>query len=199
MGDLAIFDSAQTDLFDGDRFAAGYSLPGFTEVDKAWLVGIPHRITCVTYWVPKMGFGHVSLECVVGNARMIERAMRKNKVPDSALGNDGHPLVDAEEAIVYSDGGTGVRRQVTAILNTFGLINVGDGPDEGKMGESRFDRPWTEWQHIGKSTRGQGDVQVPSIRTNHAGEPLGINVNGGLIDSDYTNDSGIEGKTYYLR
>lgn len=207
MTELAIPVDDTIGLFDGDSFGAGYSLPGFTEVDKAWMIGVPHVIVRVTYWVPKMGIGHCSIEAYSGTAGMIERAMRRNKIPASALAADGKPLVEPEEAIVYSDGSTGVRRQVTKLLNTYGLIDVGHAefPEEGQLGESRYDVSWAGdgkkepgWESF-SGTRMQGPVEVPCIEEDHNGNPLRIKVVGGLQVSEYSNRDGIDGLTYYLR
>ena len=211
MSELAIVDeySDVPDLFNGDKFNVGYRIPGFSEVDKAWLVGVPHVITRVTFWVPQKGIGHCSLEAYVGTAGMLDRAVKRDKIPPTALTADGTPIVEPEEAVVYSDGSTGIRRQIVKLLSSYGLIDVGheDMPAEGKLGESRFDTPWvitnpkaakgsTGWKSFSGS-RAQGDVQVPSIQEGHKGQPLRILVNG-LQPSMYVNDTG-DGLTYYLR
>lgn len=206
MTELAIPTDPSINLFDGDSFGAGYSLPGYAEVDKAWLQGVPHIIVRATYWVPTMGMGMVSLECHAGTAGMFERAMRRGKIPSTALAADGSPFIEPEEPIVYSDGGTGIRRQITKMLQTYGLIDVGhdDMPEQGLLGECRYDTPWIGmkknegWKSF-SGVRMQGPTQVPSIEENHLGEPLRINVKGGLCVSDYSSRTENGSITYYLR
>lgn len=205
MSDVVLFGNDPiVDLFDGDRFAAGYSLPGFTEVDKLWLEGVPHVITRVTFWVPTKGIGHCSVEAYTGTTEMILRALRRGKIPATALNGDA-PIVEAKEAVVYSDGGTGIRRTLVKMFQQFGLIDVGHEklPEEGPLGECRYDVPW-----VGKTakdgwtsftgTRMQGSVQVPSIQENHNGDALRINVLGGLQKSEYSNETG-DSTTWYLK
>lgn len=172
-----------------------YSLPGLTEVDKDWLLGVPHVIVKATFWVPKKGIGHCSVEAVIAPEEMLNKALERGKI--LTLGKDGRAMVDPLEWVVYSDGSTGIRRQVVTKLQEADLVDVGhtDLAENGKLGDCRYDSPWTEWERFDESTM-QGEVAVPSFTRNHVGGQFALRVLGGLTRSDY-NDG--ESSTYYLR
>jgi len=176
-------------LWDADD---SYSLPGVSEVDKSWLIGVPHVVVEATFWVPKKGIGHCSVKAVIAPEDMIERALKRERI---RVLNNNRPMVDPLEYVVYSDGGTGIRRQCVTLLQAAGLIDVGhaDMAEAGKLGESRYDTPWPEWDRFDESTM-QGETEVPSFTKNHAGGQFKIRVLGGLRDSEY--DDG-ESVTYY--
>jgi len=196
--EISLSSDIQMNLFDGDKFAPGYSLPGFTEVDKSWMIGVPHVITAVTFWTPKKGIGHCSVEAYVGTAKMLERQLKREKIEELS---GTEPMVDPEEAIVYSDGSTGIRRQLVSLFAGVGMIEFDKEtqglPTEGKLGESQYDTPWTSWATYSQS-RQQGENMVPSFSLSHTGTPLRIAVNGGLMRSAYSNDTG-DSATFYLR
>jgi hypothetical protein len=198
MTEVALSDTDQAALFDGDNFAPGYSLPGYSKIDKAWLVGVPHVITRVTFWVPQMGNGHCSVEGYVGTQNMLNRASQRGRIEE--MNSDGTAKVDAEEPIVYADGSTGIRRQLVELLCTYGLVTIKSKlPAEGAMGESRYDLPWSEWESFAGS-RKQGTEDVPCIEESHTGAPLRIHVKNGLGASTggANRPAGAE-PTYYLR
>lgn len=171
-----------------------YSLPGLTEVDKEWLIGVPHVITKVTFWVPKKGIGHCSVEATIAPEHALSAQLKREKI--EALDPSGAPMVEPGEQVVYSDGSTGIRRTLVAMLQAADVIDVGhaDLAETGKLGECRYDAPWTDWDRIDSTTM-QGAVEVPSFEKNHVGGQLKIRVTRGLQKSDY-NDG--ESTTYYL-
>lgn len=199
MTEVTMWDADQVDLFDGDDFATGYSLPGYSKVDKSWLIGVPHVITRVTFWTPgKVGVGFCSVEAHVGTEAMLKKAVERGNVEE--VRGDGTPKVDAKEPVIYNDGGTGIRRQLVSLLSHFELLTIKSKlPEEGGMGESRYDLPWTQWDSFSGTTR-QGDADVPSFQENHNGSPFRIIVRGGLQASmgGANRPDGAE-PTYYLR
>lgn len=198
MSDIVFAGGVEPSLFDGDQWGTeAYSLPGLVECEKSWLEGVPHVITRVTFWVSDIkDKDFVSLQAVVAPDRFIRRQLDRNKIRE--LDDNGRPKVDPEEAIVYSDGSTGIRRQIVSLLETFKLIEIkSDLPPNGKLGESRYDLNFTHWEF--EQATEQGDTIVPDFTKMHNGSPLRINVKGGLMSSKGDNHTE-EGKpTYYLR
>lgn len=194
--EIALFD---TDATYAELLAQeeSYKPEGFTLTDKKDLLGVPHIITRVTYWTPPKDpkqMGMVSVEAVVGDIPSLMRAIERKHVPH--VDEMRQLQVDPEERIVYNDGSTGVRRQLTQMFQAFGIIDVGGSPEDG---DARFDRRWTDWDSFSQ-TRPQGDdIEVPSIGMNHKGRPLVIKVLRGLYVSEYSNDYTDEGRTYYVK
>lgn len=208
MTDLIQRDSAgMTIPADADVMAVGYAdligsgefyaVPGFGLVDdKDQLCGVPHIIIGVTYQkcTPQRPRGYVSLRGLIGDQAALDEAKRRHWIP-----NDGEIAFNPEERIVYNDGSTGIRRQITQLLDKWGLIAVGNenynGEDENYP--TRFDLPWTEWDSFSQSER-QGDEDVPSFQTNHMGNLFALKVGRGLRKSEYSNDKATDAVTYYL-
>lgn len=172
-----------------------FSVVGFTPIDKAELIGVPHVVTAVTFWTPKKDqLGMVSCEATVAGRDVVETAIRRHWVPGVESIDDLR--MSPSERIVYNDGGTGLRRQVVMLLHANGFINVGHEDNET---DSRFDTPWPEWTSFTQS-RHQGDLgPVPHISTMHDGtSPFLLNCMRGLRVSTYTNEYTDEGMTYYF-
>jgi hypothetical protein len=170
-----------------------YSIEGYTLIeDKIELIGVPHMITGVTYQVPKPGQrGFCSVEAVIGNAEMLSQLTALGRIP-------GKLTVSPGELIVYNDGSTGVRRQLTQQFQQLGMLNVGIPDSEG---DKRFDIPWTEWAEFSQSKK-QGDgadaTEVPYFNKNHVGRQLAIKAFRGLRASEYSNEYSDDAVTFYL-
>lgn len=163
------------------------------EKDKFTLIGVPMVITRVTYR-PKEGKterGFVSCEAVIADTAHIQQAIRRGWIPGVETMEEFRFL--PEELVIFNDGGTGVRRQITMMLQSAGLLDIGDFED-GDW--SAFDRDWSEWNSFATSTRQKlGDtdqqIDVPDF------QGLKIFAVHGLRASDYTTD-GIKALTWYL-
>lgn len=180
--------------FDELAEMQAYVLDGFSELDKAELLGVPHIITGVTYWLPKpKQRGFIAVEATIASPHILGEAVRRGWI--KGVTDMATLRFSPNERIVYNDGGTGVRRQITKQLQKHGLIDVG----HADMDDTRFDLPWTQWNSFSES-REQGDKGlVPSLEHNHVGDPLIIFAMRGLSVSEYSNEHTDEGKTYYIR
>lgn len=142
------------------------------ERDKNLLLGVPHVITRVTYRPGIDDKDYVSVEATLGDYAALSHAVLRKWIPNVATVDD--LVFDPEERIVYNDGSTGIRRQLTMILHNAGIINVGPVED----GFS-YDRPYTEWEsfnQVGKMNNESGDdkIEVPDIQHNGNDAPLAI-------------------------
>lgn len=172
-----------------------YQIPGFGLVsDKSLLIGVPHIIVGVTFQMPladkanEFGFrDYVTLRGMIGDQIALDEALERNWVPG------GRIPFKPNELICYNDGSTGIRREVVNMLNSTGLIKVGDVelPTSNPL-----DKPWTQWEEFSQSVV-QGENTVPEFMTNHNGNQFLIRVMRGLRASAYTNEYG-DSVTYYL-
>jgi hypothetical protein len=215
---LSIGGMSYEDLTAGDMEM--YSLGGVSLVNKQVLLGVPFVITQVTYQLvppkPSKGErvrGYVSCEATVGDERALTRAIKRGHVPN--VSSLDQLNVDPDERIVFNDGGTGVRRQLTALLHTYGIVRVFDGEVTGhnrvrfsdgtESTYAEFDVPWDEWKYYGDQTRmvkdkyhNDVDIEIPCVSRSHKGGAFLLSILHGLHVSDYTNEYG-EGETYYLK
>lgn len=169
------------------------TLPGFNLTDKEDLLGIPMFILKIVYQEKDF----VSVHAITKDAAELEKARSRGRVVSNKIG--------AEERVVFNDGSTGIKRQITKLLHNWGLINVGKPESEG---DSRFDTPWQEWAEFSQSeTLGSkvDSVTVPSFTRAPNGRPLVISSDYGLYASRYTTQGvagvpdGTDAVTYYLR
>jgi hypothetical protein len=184
-----------------------YRIAGTALVDKKELLGVPHIITKVTFWMPKQlkdgsyQSGMASVEATLGDEATLTMAAGRGWIP--GVESFAALKLNANERIVYNDGSTGVRRQLVAIFHTAGLITVAarDKKTEEEFASNRvFDRPWTDWAAFTQHVRQSDEVgAVPCISRDDRGNPLVIRVDRGLSVSAYSNDYTDEGETYYLR
>lgn len=149
------------------------------EKDKARLLGVPHIITRVTYRPGIEERDYVSVEAVVGTGYALEKEIKRGRIP--GVSTYAELSVDAEEHIVYNDGSTGIRRQLTHLLHNMGLIEV---PNVGQD-LSVFDSPYTDWSVITQIGLMNGDatdekIEVPDFTLSPSGAPLAIAVDHGL-------------------
>jgi hypothetical protein len=191
--DADVMAIGYADLIDSGEF---YAVPGFGLVDeKMTLCGVPHIIIGVTYQMctPARPRGYVSLRGIIASEDKLDEARRRGWVP-----NNGEIAFNPEERIIYNDGSTGIRRQVTELLHKWELIDVGNEEFTGnELYPSRFDLPWTEWAAYSQSEK-QGENEVPSFQTNHLGNLFALNVSRGLRVSEYSNDKADDARTFYL-
>jgi hypothetical protein len=157
--------------------------------DKKPLIGVPMLITRVTYR-PKGKMqerGYVSVEAMIGDLKRLENAIRRGWIPNvTSIDNFAY---DPEETVVFNDGGTGIRRQLTMILHSAGLLDIGQVLDDGS-----FDQDWTGWDSfssVGKQKIGDDEIEIPDFRG------LDIYARRGLRASQYDMD-GQPAETYYL-
>lgn len=189
-------EMAEFQLYDPDLdfkklfLESEYGSRGFLLVEKKDLVGIPHIIIGVTYREgmvrPNGDDGdYVSLEAVVAPQEVLDN-------PAFASRREGRELrVYGNQAVVYNDGSTGIRRDMTRFLHSDGLINI--GTTTGEL--SDFDRSYHYWEQ-GASLANRG------IFVHGNGKPFRYRVLGGLRASDYEweDDKGKKhpATTYYL-
>jgi hypothetical protein len=130
------------------RGADAFWTQGFRLVDKDDLLGVPHIIISVTYreGFPRAGVkgDYVSVEAVVGHAELLGSApvMASIRSQKSDITSVLDLPVFPNEAVVYNDGSTGVRRQITEHLTDKGMIDPGP---KVEMLPSRFDRQIQKW------------------------------------------------------
>lgn len=168
------------------------------EQDKMSLVGVPMVITRVTYRpkAAKTERGFVSVEAVIGDEPAIRQAIRRGWIPNVERFED-FPFVP-EELVVFNDGSTGIRRQLTMILQSARKLDIGPW-DEGD--NSAFDRDWSEWnvfatsskQNIGEDSQGNPvQIDIPDFTD------LRIFATHGLRVSNYTAAGVGDATTFYL-
>lgn len=177
---------------------------GFTIVSKEELLGVPHIATKVTYWHPLEGrFGFVSVEATVASAPVLKRAISRGWVPNVAA--DDQFRLEPSERIVYNDGGTGIRRQLTELFHGVGVIDVGH---EDINDGSRFDTPWPDWEAFTDTRRQSAEIgEVPCVwriptddkRWEGGYKPFVLKADRGLSVSEYSNAYTDDGRTFYLR
>lgn len=186
-------EQASTFVFDSPQL----------ERDKYTLIGVPHVITAVSYREPTdtKPRGYVSIEAFVAPAAALEYAIARGWVPnvDSLEGLKLEP----SSKIIYNDGSTGIRRQLTQMFHNAGMLDVGGDPQEKG---ARFDRSYPTWasysQRVTKlveETNKKGEtteteVSYPQFDQDMSGNPLSVLVKHGLRVSEYGEDS----VTFYL-
>lgn len=176
-------------------------LTGLSLVSKEELLGVPHIITRTTYWMPKKDQkGMVSVEATVASADYLKYAITRGWIPNIETPDDLRIL--PSERIVYNDGGTGIRRQLTGLAHDAGAIDVGHEDMDNLL---RFDIPWPEWDSFMDSRYQSQEVgMVPTVfRYPHPTEegsyrPFLAKVDRGLRVSRYSNEHADDVETFYL-
>jgi hypothetical protein len=161
-----------------------YFTSGFQLVSKQDLIGVPHVIIGVTYRpgftdkTTKEQYSYVSIEAVIADKNTLDSSPVKHYLPD--------PLnVYPNQSVVYNDGGTGVRRELTRLFHQIGVINVGD-----ITADSDFDKPMSKW------ARGQEHAE-DGITSDADGEKFRFMAVRGLRVSEYEYE-GQPASTYYF-
>lgn len=186
----------QATLSFDDRLYGATVIDSASLEDKLPLLGVPMLITRVTYR-PKGAMqerGYVSVEAIIADAKRIGDAIRRGWIPNVQDMSD-FPY-EPEEKIVFNDGSTGIRRQLTAILHIQEYLNIGAyEPHAGQGVDPAFDRDWSNWQSFSDTTTQKvgGDViDIPDFEL-----VPGIFARRGLRVSQYDMD-GTAAETFYL-
>lgn len=58
-----------------------------------------------------------------------------------------------DQAVVFNDGSTGIRRQIVKYLTVKGRIDPGKGDEQGSSDNCRYDNPYTEWAKGGEQAK----------------------------------------------
>lgn len=160
------------------------------------LTGVPFLVTSITYrpgiTKDKRRFDYVSAEVIVGSEHELEKAARRGQ-----LSVTSREMVDPEERIVFNDGSTGVKRQLTELLSENGWIKLPEGSKGGGLGESVFDSPRTEWVGVNPDV---ADLRIDPETGEMADTTFAVRLwcPRGLRVSTYKNEYTQEGKTRYL-
>lgn len=155
---------------------ATYFTKGFRLVEKDALIGVPHVVIGVTYreGFPREGKAgdYVSVEAVVADANTLASLPVQSQLPDKLT-------VFANEAVVYNDSGTGIRRYFTELFHNAGIINVGRfDPAKVASENNPFDRPYQRWAE-------GADRATTGIVADTKGEAFRMIAMRGLRRSDY--------------
>jgi len=162
----------------------------------AQLIGVPMCLIGATFqqgdYVQNGVTGwYVSLETVIGPQAEIDRAYRRNRIPDDIA------VPEPGERLVFNEGGTGVYRQIVEYLEAKGLIRINsDAPKNGPWGECRYDILPSEWD-----VREDIAASVTKIKpdgTRVLSFPIRLLCPRGLRSSEYTNEYTKQGITRYL-
>lgn len=110
------------------------------------------------------------------------------------------PTIEPESYIVFNDGSTGIRRQLTGLFHQARLIDVGErttAPEDQRNG--LYDRKFYDWASaLGEPTvTKDGEMRPPTINIGKSGKPLIIKVLKGLRYSSYSYEGTPTG-TFYL-
>lgn len=157
--DVLGYDQAKDELFDA-------------------LEGVPFIITRLTFRPgivrPDGSQGYFAwAETVIAPKNVLERRrVDLSRLPFEPLDHVG-----------WVDGSTGIYRQLVSYLEAKKFIVLPEGPADGKMGESRFDVPITEWT----------DIRSGDLRFTATGDAIYIvdirlNCKRGIRRSEYQND-----------
>jgi hypothetical protein len=161
------------------------------------LAGVPFCITGLKFWrgdyVRGDGTGKngdvAAIYLMTGPESEFARGIRRGRIEV--------PLsVEAGEILVFNEAGTGMYRQLVAILENLGYITLPEGPGEGKYGESRYDTPIDEWEYanhpaVAYAAPGAGGRPVADFEVK-------IYCPRGLRISEYENEHTKQGRTRYI-
>lgn len=166
---------------------------GFRLVDKDDLLGVPHIIISATYreGFPRAGVkgDYLSLEAIVASADILTSTPVFSHIASEqpSVSKLSDLSVFPNEAVVYNDGSTGVRRQVTQMLASSGMI------DPGPRGTDVLDPADRQIQRWAKGS----DIMDNRIVASPNGDPLRIRALRGLRVSEYQNEYG-DARTFYI-
>lgn len=185
-GDLEALGLYDPDLdFRKLALEAQYRSKGFRLVGKSALEGVPFVIIGVTYREgymnpqTKLLGDYVSVEAVVANKEVLASPQVKHMIGGREL------TIYPNEAVVFNDGGTGIRRELTELFEHMGLIKVGH-----ENSDRPFDVPFMQWE------RG-GDLAATGITADLNGEVFRYLCMRGLRKSEYESPYG-DATTWYL-
>jgi hypothetical protein len=171
-GQLGEFDENRHDW--NTLMAEAVGVGGADLLDKDiidYLVKVPHCVVAVDFRQgDATGNGHdgayVSCTAVIAPEDVLNQRFKGN---DKAADADSLPF-DAEDVIVYNDGGTGLYRQVVKLMHDNGYISLVDPVIEGgSSGESSYDVHPQLWAGV--------DPKRVRVLTGDNGEFKGVHVN----------------------
>lgn len=170
---LDIYSAYNPDMdFRKLALEATYFAKGFQLLeDKDALEGVPFVVVGVTYreGFPREGQAgdYVSIEAVVADRDTLANPAVARYLPQ--------PLtVFPNQAIVFNDSSTGVRRTMTQLFHETGLIDVGTV----KGDENPFDKPYQSW-------KAGAELATTGIVATATGEAFRYLALRGLRRSDY--------------
>jgi hypothetical protein len=164
----------------------------------AQLIGVPMCLILATFRqgdiksnISKEFGWYVSLDTVIAPQAEIDRAIRRNRIPDEVT------VPEPGERLVFNEGGTGVYRQVVAYLEMRGYIRIdSELPTEGAYGKSRYDVLPPEWQ-IRKDLTAES-LKIAPDGTRTVQFHIRLLCPRGLRSSKYENEWTKAGETRYI-
>lgn len=164
--------------------------------DKRPFLGVPHIITRVTYRPGMENNDYVSVEALIGNQAMIDEAFSR-RWNDFVYASPADFPFRPGEKVIYNDGSTGLRRQLTSMLYRLGLLGIANVGQEMSI----FDTPYWEWEGFEQSSlmndsENEGEkITIPDFTLDANGNQLAVVVYHGLrvsIEPKYNKE------VYYL-
>ena len=176
----------------------------FESDDKWKLQGVPHYITSVTYR-PTLMEGepadYVSVESRIASESVLDLRIKQERVHGGSVRSLAQLIelgVEPGAQIVYNDGSTGIRQQLTYMLHSMGIIQVAEVPyHEVNVRNKVFTTYFQQWDSFDQKLETKDGEVYPEIRMRDLNNPLLIKVRQGLRVSDYTFD-GRAVQTWYL-
>lgn len=163
---------------------AAYTSHGFRLVQKDELEGVPFVVKRIVFreGYPRAGVkgDYVSIECVVADQDILSDPIIARHLPVA------HPY--GNEAVIFNDSGTGVRRMLTMMCEQHNLINVGKLTD----GENPYDRQFQLWES------GAEAAQDGFTAEEHFGHKAILRALRGLRKSEYVHPEYGEATTWYF-
>ena len=204
--EIVRFQAGQLGDYDENRhdwntlMAEAVGVGGADLLDKElidYLVKVPHCVVALDFRQgDAVGNGHdgayVSATAVIAPGDVLQRRFKGNA---KASNVEALPF-DAEDVVVYNDGGTGLYRQVVKLMHDNGYISLPDPVIEGGVcGVSSYDLHPSQWSGI--------DVKRCRVSTGDGGEFKSVHVNirisapRGIRYSEYDGPTG-KAKTRYI-
>lgn len=135
---------AQPSLFASLVANADVAEGNTLERAKDNLINVPFVITSFTFrdgiLRNKKPTNYVSVELVTADKVTLDGLIRRRRVQA-----DVYTFIEPEESLVINDGSSGICRQAIAYLHAKGFITVPDGPNDGPVGECRWDIHRSMW------------------------------------------------------
>jgi hypothetical protein len=197
-GELGAFDENRHDWNTLMAEAVGVGGADLLDADMVdYMVKVPHCVVGLDFRQGEVvGNGHdgayVSCTAVVAPEDVLRKRFKGN---NKASGLESLPF-DAEDVVVYNDGGTGLYRQVVKLMHDNGYISLPDPVIEGGVsGVSSYDLHPSQWTGV--------DAKRVRVTTGDDGEFKSIHVNirisapRGIRYSEYDGPEG-KAKTRYI-
>lgn len=164
-----------------------YFSRSFRLIEKDDLIGVPLIVISLTY---REGYSrkendktivgdYVSVEAIVADEQTLGMPQFRKQLPATLN-------VFPNEAVIFNDGGTGIRRDMTKLLDDLGMIEVGGHADDDR----RYDRPYSLW-------KSGADLAQAGITVDSNGEKFRYTAIRGLRKSEYESPFG-PAETFYF-